>query len=305
MNYNATETLLRAVADNRLPHGILLYGADADALREACLAIVAQLLDTSIGSAPSHPDFHTLSPSNKSRRISIDETRHLIHQIQQTPRAGARKVAVIHDADRLMHDSAHAFLKTLEEPPADCTIFLLTSKPARLLDTIRSRCLLFHIQPGEPKPDDLAWTEWKADLDAWLEELTKAQKIDRARAANLIFSAYGLATRFGEVLGNCAAAKWAERKAALSPEIEDEQKLAIESGIRKDISARFYADMAGQLRENCARRPSAASVHALHLSLAGLERSAGLQEVNLKEESAIEYTLLQWLRVWSAARARE
>ena len=305
MNYNATETLLRAFDDNRLPHGILLHGPDTDALREACFPIAARLLGTSSEKAPSHPDCHALRPSNKSRRISIDETRALIHQILQTPRAGSRKVAVIHDADRLMHDSAHAFLKTLEEPPADSTIFLLTAKPSRLLDTIRSRCLLFHVPPGKPKPEDPAWTAWKTDLDTWLVELASPQKMDKARAANLLFSMYGLAARFGEILGNCAAAKWDEHKATLSPDIEDDQKIAIEAGIRKDIGARFYADMAGRLREVCAKRPSPGSVCALQQSLAGLERSAGLLEVNLKEDSAIEYALLQWLRAWSNARIHD
>ena len=44
------------------------------------------------------------------------------------------------DADRMREDQYSALLKTLEEPGASTVWVLTTARPARLPDTIRSRC---------------------------------------------------------------------------------------------------------------------------------------------------------------------
>ncbi len=88
-----------------------------------------------------------LSPVGKARQIPVgdsvnpepDTLRYFEERIYLTGAAG-RKVALIHDADRLNQPSQNALLKTLEEPPADCVIILLTAAPAALLPTTRSRC---------------------------------------------------------------------------------------------------------------------------------------------------------------------
>jgi DNA polymerase-3 subunit delta' len=50
-------------------------------------------------------------------------------------------VCIVRAADELTISAANALLKTLEEPPSRTFFLLLTSKPSRLLDTIRSRTL--------------------------------------------------------------------------------------------------------------------------------------------------------------------
>jgi DNA polymerase-3 subunit delta' len=54
---------------------------------------------------------------------------------------GCRKVAIIAEADRLQPQAANAFLKTLEEPPANSLLLLLSALPEALPDTIVSRCI--------------------------------------------------------------------------------------------------------------------------------------------------------------------
>src|SRR5690606_880305 len=56
-------------------------------------------------------------------------------------------VIVVHDADELTLSAANALLKTLEEPGAKIHFILLTSRPHRLLDTIRSRTLAVRFGP--------------------------------------------------------------------------------------------------------------------------------------------------------------
>src|SRR5439155_1091172 len=54
---------------------------------------------------------------------------------------GRRKVAIIAEADRLQPQAANAFLKTLEEPPRNSLLLLLSALPEALPDTIVSRCI--------------------------------------------------------------------------------------------------------------------------------------------------------------------
>jgi DNA polymerase III subunit delta' len=62
------------------------------------------------------------------------------------PSVGSRKVFVVGDAEAMVpqessQEAANAFLKLLEEPPADTTLVLTSSAPGALLPTIRSRVL--------------------------------------------------------------------------------------------------------------------------------------------------------------------
>jgi DNA polymerase-3 subunit delta' len=63
------------------------------------------------------------------------------------PSLGRVKIGVLVDADCLSEQASNAFLKTLEEPPAQTIIILLTAEPQRLLSTILSRCLRISFGP--------------------------------------------------------------------------------------------------------------------------------------------------------------
>ncbi len=53
---------------------------------------------------------------------------------------GKFKVVIVDEAERMSSGAQNAFLKTLEEPPPNSVIILITSAPDSLLPTIRSRC---------------------------------------------------------------------------------------------------------------------------------------------------------------------
>jgi len=80
-------------------------------------------------------------PESKSRRILIEQIRELEHGLQMRGAEGRRKVAIIAEADRLQPQAANAFLKTLEEPPGNSLLLLLSALPEALPDTIVSRCI--------------------------------------------------------------------------------------------------------------------------------------------------------------------
>lgn len=84
--------------------------------------------------------------------IYVAAVRAIVQTAALKPAMARRKVFVIGDADRMVaqegsDQAANAFLKLLEEPPADTTIILTSSEPGALLPTIRSRVISVRAQP--------------------------------------------------------------------------------------------------------------------------------------------------------------
>jgi DNA polymerase-3 subunit delta' len=84
--------------------------------------------------------------------IHIPAMRAAVKHAVMTPALAKRKVIVVGDADRMISQegsdqAANAFLKLLEEPPADTFVILTSSSPGKLLPTIRSRVVAVRVAP--------------------------------------------------------------------------------------------------------------------------------------------------------------
>lgn len=77
----------------------------------------------------------------KAASIRISLTRDLLRELSFRPYEAERRVVVVRDADRMRADQYSALLKSLEEPGQSTVWVLTTSRPRRLPDTVRSRCL--------------------------------------------------------------------------------------------------------------------------------------------------------------------
>ncbi len=84
-------------------------------------------------------------------QIKIDQVREIERHVIYRPLLSARKICIIDDADRLTANAANAFLKTLEDPPDHSLFILVTSRPLRLLPTVRSRCLTLRFSGATPE----------------------------------------------------------------------------------------------------------------------------------------------------------
>ena len=139
----AFEYLRRAYEQNRLAHAYLITGAPGSG-KELLAAELASL----VNGTPAKEVFSSKAreifiarPESKSRRISIEQIRELEHALQMRAANSNGKVAIISDADRLGGEAANAFLKTLEEPPKDSLLLLLSALPEALPETVLSRCI--------------------------------------------------------------------------------------------------------------------------------------------------------------------
>lgn len=116
--------------------------------------------------------------------IFISAVRTMVKAATMSPAISRRKVFIVGDADRMVAQegadaAANAFLKLLEEPPADSTVILTSSEPGALLPTIRSRVVPVRVPP-------IADAEVKAFVEdpivkPFLDAIDKSGAADRVR----------------------------------------------------------------------------------------------------------------------------
>ena len=91
-----------------------------------------------------HPDVVEIEPDGQS--IKVDQIRALQSELAKSGFESAKKVVIIHQAEKMNSNSANSLLKFLEEPPANFMIILETQSLGKILPTIRSRCQTIHFQ---------------------------------------------------------------------------------------------------------------------------------------------------------------
>jgi DNA polymerase-3 subunit delta' len=126
----------KALTARALAHLVLGRGLDAGARTELARRI----------EAGAHPDVRVFAPRDEgSRNLPVEVVREQVLPFAQFAPFEARAAFVIFpDADVSFPENhpeaANAMLKTLEEPRPGVHFVLLSSRPDRLLQTIRSRC---------------------------------------------------------------------------------------------------------------------------------------------------------------------
>ena len=79
--------------------------------------------------------------------IRVGQVRALVSEVPGTPYEARRRVFILDDAHSMNESSQNALLKSLEEPPPRSHLILVTSRPQRLRETIRSRCQVLRFGP--------------------------------------------------------------------------------------------------------------------------------------------------------------
>ncbi len=148
----AVAALRQMLAAGRVPSALLFLGPHHVGKRTTALALARALNcrrndGTACGVCPAcrkidagvHPDVDVVVPDGQF--IKIGQVREVSNRLGLIPREARKRVVVLARAERMNPPAAHAFLKTLEEPPVDTLIVLSAASAAELFDTITSRCL--------------------------------------------------------------------------------------------------------------------------------------------------------------------
>jgi DNA polymerase-3 subunit delta' len=182
------------------------------------------------------------------RLVGLLEDKHeiLIAQIHEVIRefnfASLERRAVIFDnAHRMSEEAMNAILKTLEEPPGQTIIILVSSVPQRLLGTIRSRCqtVLFF-----PLTDEAIARHARERLGLGEEEARAVA----ALAEGSIGAATALAPEIGEVLTQARGLQERVLSGELNPLIESLGKIRDTEQARR-TARRYLGLLAACLRE--------------------------------------------------------
>ena len=135
-------------------HALLIEAADGAGKGALAAYIASCLLGTEVNRLSRQPFFQIVRPIDGT--ISIDAIR-AIQRFMRLKTIGSshsiRRVLVLENAELLTIEAQNAFLKLLEEPPADTVIILTVVNQSMLLPTIRSRVQIVRL--NAPSPADL------------------------------------------------------------------------------------------------------------------------------------------------------
>ncbi len=149
------DRLQRLVSSNKLPGTLILSGPSSVGKYKAALALAQTLFcrqnhqeaacgvcgDCQRVYLEQHEGLKLLKPSIEP--IKVEQARQITQFLSLKNEASEHRLVIIDEAEKMNPQSANALLKTLEEPPENCFIVLVTSSLHALLPTIRSRGQIF------------------------------------------------------------------------------------------------------------------------------------------------------------------
>lgn len=158
----AVTQLRQALQSDRLAHAYLFYGPNGTGKKLAalqfakalyCGAATADACDTCTTchkiAGGNHPDVLLVEPEGAS--VRIEAIRRVQNRLSYKPYESQRTTIIIDGCELLTLPASHALLKTLEEPPGNALLVLLSGRKEALPLTIVSRCQLLPFQPLAPQ----------------------------------------------------------------------------------------------------------------------------------------------------------
>lgn len=161
-NDNIIQELSDAMQHNTLPHAIIIDGAKGTGKKTLADIIACYSVCTGenrpCGKCPaclkaahrSHPDIF-IADGNQPGELSVDAIRNIRSDAYIMPNEAPTKVYLLLDCDKMLAAAQNAFLKVLEEPPANVRFVMTVSSANMLLQTVRSRSRLYSLYPVSPE----------------------------------------------------------------------------------------------------------------------------------------------------------
>lgn len=136
------DILVRQLQSGKFSHAYLFLGPEGVGKKCLAMEFAKKVLGTE--NLANHPDFYMLDSQGE---ITVEQARGFMDALGFKPFVGAKKVAVVNNAQNLNVQSGNALLKSLEEP-SPSTIIILIASSSSLLSTIVSRCQVFYFYPA-------------------------------------------------------------------------------------------------------------------------------------------------------------
>ncbi|MBI1994132.1 MAG: DNA polymerase III subunit delta' [Deltaproteobacteria bacterium] len=213
------ESLARGLENDRLHHAYLFLGPEGIGKRTVALSLAMAIQCREKDSDfcgrcdgcvrvqnGNHPDVRVVEPLPEKKEITIRQVRELERELNYRAFTGGKKIAVVDPASLMNYAAQNALLKTLEEPPKDSLLILVSTSVGGLLATLVSRCLRLSFAPL-PVQEVASFLETRKGWSRDKAELLAAMSMGSlGRAA---------APEMEEMIQRRAA--WAERMSSLTP----------------------------------------------------------------------------------------
>ncbi len=93
----------------------------------------------------SHPNFFLITNEDDKKNIQISKIREMINFTNKSSFDDSYKIILIKNLEYLNINSVNALLKIVEEPNNKIFFFLIHNSGAKILDTLKSRCIKFNL----------------------------------------------------------------------------------------------------------------------------------------------------------------
>jgi DNA polymerase-3 subunit delta' len=243
-----------------------------------------------IGSG-AHPEGHVLTfeqhPKKDELRkeLVVDQIRRLTASLQLTNTVSRRKAAIVYPAESLNASAANALLKTLEEPPGDAVIILVSHKPSQLPATVRSRCQSLNVR----LPDAEAAIPW----------LMQAAGSERDDSALALEAAAGSPLRALQLLGEDGIAPYRKLTEVLDGLRAERYEPAAAMASLADVDPELLwtwlsLRAANEVRSNLDQAPLARTLSRLQVEA---DRNRRLLPTPVRKDLLLQDWLIQWARL--------
>ncbi|MBR5739833.1 MAG: hypothetical protein IKX81_00920 [Firmicutes bacterium] len=173
------ERIKRSILNGTVSHAYIFEGSRLSGREDAALSFLRALSGRT--DLENNPDFYEVSAEQSKGRtvksIKDQDMEELQARLAMKPQ-GDRNLALIRDADTMTVRAQNRFLKTLEEPQKGTVIILLSENTENLLETIRSRCVIYRFYDGR-KSDTVSFD----DMNGLLEKVIRRGSFHEIRQA--------------------------------------------------------------------------------------------------------------------------
>lgn len=128
-------------------HALLVTGPSGAGKGFTASYIVSKLLGSTPEKIPDHPYVRWIHDLDKAVSIEDIRTAQSLMQLRVPGKESIRRALIVEQGETMSQEAQNAFLKLLEEPPADTVIVITVTGPEAVLPTIRSRTQVLKILP--------------------------------------------------------------------------------------------------------------------------------------------------------------
>ncbi|MBR6473179.1 MAG: hypothetical protein IKS99_05605 [Firmicutes bacterium] len=145
------EKIKKSILSGNISHAYIFEGSRVSGKAQVAESFLRAISGkVNLSACPDYYEVRAEAGQGRSvRSIKDGDMEELQANLKMKPQ-GDRNMALIRDADTMTVRAQNRFLKTLEEPTPGTVVIMLSENTENLLETIRSRCVIYRFYDNDP-----------------------------------------------------------------------------------------------------------------------------------------------------------